>query len=448
MKLHIMDTDMEEAKQKLNGEVIRLQKYRWVILFIFCSITVISVMQFLQFTIVANVMTKYYNVSSSAVHTTGTIFFVIYILLFLPVNYLIEKYSLRVTAIVSSTLTFIGILVKVFCCDPSRFFVVLIGQGICAFGQVYVTSIPSKLSATWFGPNEVSTACAIAVMCIQVGVSIGAVFPPFLILKDDTIDDIGNSLQRMLIFNAVVAGVVLVIVILFFKAKPDYPPSKSQLKLISEYQPSLSNASRKLCRNNDFLFLLFAVGMSYGIYNSLGVVFNTIYIEYFPNGEFDLGITTILSIISGGCIGSILFGYLLDKTHQFKRLSLAVFSLACLCFVFEVYSLYVRCRTATFITLPLFEFFIAPIYIIGIEFISEVTYPVPESTSCSALNATIYVFAIGSTLAIEGLTHSVGYLLTLSVILCAFVMCALSLVFVSSNFRRTKANMLIQEINS
>ncbi|CAG9816182.1 unnamed protein product [Phaedon cochleariae] len=441
MKFFLVDIS-DNVKFTLTKDDIRVQRYRWVTLILFCFLTIVNLMQVLQFTIIANLIAKYFDISSSIVHMTGTIFFIIFILLFLPINYLIQKYSLRVTIIVSSTLTFAGILVKLFCCDASKFYVLLIGQGICACGQVYVLSIPSKLASVWFGSNELSTACSIAVMSIQAGGAIGGILPPFLIYHD-TVDAIGHSLYRMLILNAIMAGIVFILILLFFRAKPDYPPSKSQRQLLSEDQPSgISIVGSELYKNKDFLCLLFTFGLSYGIYNGLGVVFNTIYIEYFPNGETDLGITTGLSIICGGVIGSTFFGFLLDKTHQFKKLSITVLVMSCLCFILEAYTVLMSNRVGTFFTIPIFEFFIASTYTIGIEFVTEVSYPVPESTSCGALNAIIYLFAIGSTFTMEFLIGAAGYLTTLIVILCAFVLCIISLMFVSSNFRRTKANLM------
>lgn len=66
-------------------------------------------------------------------------------------------------------LTVAGTVVKIFCDDPDRIYVALIGQGLVAIAVVYIMSIPTKVASTWFGPDEVSTACAIAVLGTQLG---------------------------------------------------------------------------------------------------------------------------------------------------------------------------------------------------------------------------------------------------------------------------------------
>lgn len=77
--------------------------------------------------------------------------------------------NLRITAIISTFLTLCGVVIKIFSDDSNLIYIALIGQLFCAIGQVYMISIPTKLATTWFGPEEVSTACALAVLGTQLG---------------------------------------------------------------------------------------------------------------------------------------------------------------------------------------------------------------------------------------------------------------------------------------
>jgi hypothetical protein len=51
------------------------------------------------------------------------------------------------------------------------FYVAFIGQSIVAVSQVFILSLPAKLAAVWFGPNQVSSACSIGVFGNQVSVT-------------------------------------------------------------------------------------------------------------------------------------------------------------------------------------------------------------------------------------------------------------------------------------
>lgn len=137
---------------------------------------------------------------------------------------------MKVTAITSTSLTLMGNLVKLLSTPKDKFYLVIIGQGLCAIGQVYMITIPSKFAAMWFGAEEVSTACALAILGTQfgnlqsikfsldklfniVGAALGSVLPT-LMVKDGTDDEVANGLMTMLIFHAIFSGVTLGIVIL------------------------------------------------------------------------------------------------------------------------------------------------------------------------------------------------------------------------------------------
>ncbi|VEN46998.1 unnamed protein product [Callosobruchus maculatus] len=400
-------------------------------------------MQFLQFTIVGDVIQRYYNVEASLVDATGLIFFITYILFFLPISYLIEKYSLRVTLISSISLTATGNLVKFFSDDPNSFYLVLIGQGLCGVGQVYLLSIPSKLASTWFGAEEVSTACAIGVLGSQLGAALGAVFPPFLVKSSESISEIGEGIRHLVLYNLIVSVIILVLIVFWFRARPSLPPSQSQALLmdsIESQEPFFKNC-KDLMKNQDFILILISLGIFNGIWNSFGILVNTIYLKYFPDGGTDVGIITLCSIISGGCIGSVIFGLILDKTHKFKKTTFLAMIFAAVTFAVNMYMFITKSRLATFFTTPLFGFFIASTLVISFEYALEVTYPIPESISCSVLNAAIFLFAIICTLTFEALFDAVDYIYTFVFILILMLGCTALIYFISDNLRRRDANV-------
>nr|CAH7732843.1 unnamed protein product [Callosobruchus chinensis] len=421
----------------------KVYTYRWIILLLFCLCNLINFMQFLQFTIIGDVIQRYYNVEASLVDATGLIFFITYILFFLPISYLIEKYSLKITLISSITLTATGNLVKLFCNDPDRFYLVLIGQGLCGIGQVYLLSIPSKLASTWFGSGEVSTACAIGVLGSQLGAALGAIFPPFLVKSSESISEIAEGIRDLVLYNLIVSVIILVLIVVWFRPRPNLPPSQSQVLLmegIENQEPFLKNC-RDLMKNQDFILILISLGIFNGIWNSFGILVNTMYLKYFPDGGTDVGIITLCSIISGGCIGSVIFGLILDKTHKFKKTTVAAMIFSAVTFAVCIYMFVTKSRLATFFTTPLFGFFIASTLVISFEYALEVTYPIPESISCSVLNAAIFLFAIICTLTFEALFDAIDYIYTFVLILILMLSCTALIYFISSNLRRRDANI-------
>jgi len=64
--------------------------------------------------------------------------------------------------------TALGSWLKVFSVAPDRFWLTFCGQTLLAMSQTFILSIPARLAAVWFGPNQVSTACSVGVFGNQV----------------------------------------------------------------------------------------------------------------------------------------------------------------------------------------------------------------------------------------------------------------------------------------
>lgn len=76
--------------------------------------------------------------------------------------------GLRITVLVGSVGTCIGSWIKVGSLDPNLFWVTFLGQSVVALSQACILSIPARLAAVWFGPEQVSSACSIGVFGNQV----------------------------------------------------------------------------------------------------------------------------------------------------------------------------------------------------------------------------------------------------------------------------------------
>nr|XP_008197851.1 PREDICTED: feline leukemia virus subgroup C receptor-related protein 2 [Tribolium castaneum] len=424
-----------------NTSAVKVYKYRWITLLIFCFYSAINFLQFFQYSIISNITVKYYDVEDTLVDLTGLVFMISFILLCLPANQFIEKYNLRNTALLSSGLTTLGNLIKLFSISPDRFYVVIIGQVLCAIAQVFMTSVPSKLASTWFGPDEVSTACAVAIFGNHIGIAIGSFLPSNLVRNSDNLDEIGDDFMTLQIINGSITVASFIAVLLFFRARPPLPPSQSQVAIIDAEKPSIVSIIKRMIKNKDYVLLVIVIGSANGVYSSFGILFSRLYLNYFPGYETAVGLIAALAVVAGGCIGSVIFGYVLDKWHHFKLTTFFIVFFSAVTFGFEVVSLEARAQLATYFTAPLFGFFIGSTLLVGFEFATELMYPVPEAASCSILNTFIFLFSIAYTLVFGALFDSVGYTATNIVIVVVLTLSSLLVYFIRSNLRRREANI-------
>lgn len=78
-------------------------------------------------------------------------------------------------------------LVQVFSSQPHQFALSMVGQVIVACSQIFILSIPPRLAAVWFSPEEVSKACAIGVFGNQVNTNLQRNFDLVFFFPEDIV---------------------------------------------------------------------------------------------------------------------------------------------------------------------------------------------------------------------------------------------------------------------
>lgn len=73
--------------------------------------------------------------------------------------------------------------------------------------------LPPRLAAVWFGPKEVSTACALGVFGNQLGIAIGFLLPPMIVRNHEDPALIGYDLQKLFFASAGVNAIIFLLVL-------------------------------------------------------------------------------------------------------------------------------------------------------------------------------------------------------------------------------------------
>ncbi|XP_063227860.1 uncharacterized MFS-type transporter C09D4.1-like isoform X2 [Bacillus rossius redtenbacheri] len=261
---------------------VRVYKRRWIMLALFVLCAANITVHWMQFSIIANIVMKYYNVSSSAVNWTSMVYMAAYVLLVVPASWLMDKKGLRVTLACAAGLTAAGAWLKALSASPQRFPVALAGQALLGAAQVFVLGAPAAVAAAWFGPGQVSTATALGVFGIQVGAAVGFVIPPVAVQNHEDADDIGSDLLRLYLGLAAGPSILLLLILLVFQAAPPIPPSPAEASVKSqEKKPAFSKTLGSLLTNKDFMLLLLSYGANMGAFNATSTLLNQILLTYF-----------------------------------------------------------------------------------------------------------------------------------------------------------------------
>lgn len=424
---------------------IQVYKRRWVMLALVMLSIAISYVQWIQYSIVANIISRYYDISSVWVDWTSLIFMVVYVICVFPISYIMDPRNMRQTAVIGSVGTAIGAWIKVFSVEPDQFKLVLLGQTVSAFSQVFLLSIPSRLASSWFSPEEASSVCAFGVFAAQLGIAIGFFFTPIVINNHE---DLRETAIEMKIFLMAVAGISTMtacMMIAVFKSAPQFAPSHVQalqrtMKLkMKDYWPAVG----RLLQNDNYLILVIAYGINVGIFSAFSTLLNQIVLNYFPTGETDAG-RIGLALILLGLLGSMVFGYLLDSMHKYKATAVWACRLSAITLVIFAFALESRSKKLVSVASVFLGFFMTGFQPIGFEFAAELTFPEPDGPVSAILNISTQIFGIVITLLISGIQDILGDFVG-NMIFAAFLMIDANIIsLIKSELRRYNTHLEIE----
>lgn len=145
-----------------------LSPRRFVVLLIFSLYSLVNAFQWIQYSIISNVFGGFYGVTLLCIDWLSMVYMVAYVPLIFPATWLLDTRGLRLTALLGSGLNCLGAWIKCGSVQQHLFWVTMLGQCLCSVAQVFILGLPSRIASVWFGPKEVSTACATAVLGNQV----------------------------------------------------------------------------------------------------------------------------------------------------------------------------------------------------------------------------------------------------------------------------------------
>ncbi|VFV17778.1 feline leukemia virus subgroup c [Lynx pardinus] len=383
-----------------------LSARRFVVLLIFSLYSLVNAFQWIQYSVISNVFEGFYGVSSLHIDWLSMVYMLAYVPLIFPATWLLDTRGLRLTALLGSGLNCLGAWVKCASVQQHLFWVTMLGQCLCSVAQVFILGLPSRIASVWFGPKEVSTACATAVLGNQLGAAIGFLLPPVLVPNtQNNTDLLACNISTMFYGTSSVATFLCFLTIIAFKEKPQYPPSQAQAALQNsppaEY--SYKKSIRNLFRNVPFVLLLITYGIITGAFYSVSTLLNQMILTYYKGEEVNAG-KIGLTLVVAGMVGSILCGFWLDYTKIYKQTTLIVYILSFLGMVIFTFTLDLGYSIVVFVTGGVLGFFMTGYLPLGFEFAVEITYPESEGTSSGLLNAAAQIFGILFTLAQGKLT--------------------------------------------
>ncbi|KGL85552.1 hypothetical protein N309_07573, partial [Tinamus guttatus] len=397
------------------------------------------------------VFVRFYGVSTFAIDWLSMCYMLTYIPLLFPVAWLLDKHGLRPIALAGSALNGLGAWVKLGSLKPHLFAVTVLGQVVCSVAQVFILGMPSRIASVWFGPQEVSTACSLAVFGNQLGIALGFLVPPVLVPNVEDEEKLAYHISIMFFMTAGVATALFILVVIVFKEKPPHPPSQAQA-LIQSRPPeeySYVRSILRLLRNTNFVLLMVTYALvslpvwvlctllAFGY--DLAPVFVCVCV--LSQGEEVNAGRIGLTIVLSGMVGALISGIWLDRSKTYKQTTVVVYIMSLVGMVVYTFTLSLGSLWVLFVTAGVLGFFMTGYLPLGFEFAAELTYPESEGTSSGLLNVSAQIFGIAFTISqgqiMDHFETKAGNLFLCSFLFLGTIMTA----FIKADLRRQQANL-------
>jgi len=329
-------------------------------------------------------------------------------LFFLPSAYLLSI-SLRYSVIVGSSCMFVAAVLR---CLPLWF--PSIGSftlfcHFCSFinaiGGPIAMSAPIQISAAWFPPNERTRATSISQMFNALGVGVSYLLGTFIVGEADTggsscgdssmkqngtSDDIITDLveieiETLLYTYAGVAGVIMLLILIYFPSKPPNPPSNTA----SEDRMDFMAGIKSLLWSRNAWLIMVTYSLSQGLVQmwQSSMVINMTSMEICVSETW---VSTLGIVISFSSVAaSIVIATFIDYFR--KKMKLAITFLLCCSGVIFIFCTLITEEIISFDHVSSFKVVMYILLVTGVslscgcapiafEFCVELCYPVAEGT--------------------------------------------------------------------
>lgn len=389
---------------------------KWFMFLLYLFIAGISVVQLVEYSAISSILVNYFDTSYFALSWFGTVFNITYLLLFLPGIWITKLIGMRRSFIVSATGIAIGAWIKCLGTGKDGFWYIMTGQILLSIANVFVLILPIRFAVIWFPKHLVSKVISIGLLSMLIVPSLGIVIVPFIVENSPDAELIGSGLKNLNIAVALISSTIFFLIVLFFKEKPEFKISglengTTTVDLVDNNQesPNIENRTREttreeitnsstmtglkdLMKNYNYLMIVLAGAIMFGSNSTFILTLNQLLANNFNDPEKKAGILSLAYKI-GATVGVFSTGYILDRTENFKKITVILFLGTNIVYIIFSFFLYLENFWSLLIIIFGFGLFSCGSCMSGLIFAIKVACPTDESSSNGVLAAANQIFS-------------------------------------------------------
>lgn len=316
----------------------------------------------ITFAPISGAAAEFYGVSDQQIGFLAMAFMIVYIPLAIPVAWVIDTYGYRKGVGMGAVLLGVfGLSRGLFATDYTVVLITTIG---IAISQPFFLNSFTTLAAKWFSIDERAMVSGLATVAMFIGIGIGMVATPPLILA------YGIPTTQMI--YGIITAISAVLFFIFTREAPPTPPCPPEL----EERALMLDGLKQMLKLRDIWYMMFVFLVGMGIFNGISTwIENIVRPKGFSITEAgELGGFFLL----GGVLGAVVIPTLSDKYRKRKFFMLLGMILAIPGLIGVISVTGYWPMVISVIVLGFFMVGLAPV---GYQYAAEITYPAPEGTS-------------------------------------------------------------------
>lgn len=199
----------------------KVEARRWIIIWVFGLFSATNAMAWLLYAPIMKQAAIYYDVSSTDIIQFSNVYMIAYLCFSFISSWLLYRYF-RFSMWTAMILQTCGGWIR-YAAGPN-YALALFGQILCAIAQNFDLPSPVCIAETWFPASQKNIAVVIGTFMNYLGYGFGFIFPT-LFVSGDVLEDITTNLEMVMLIEAAILTTPLLPTLLFFKDKPETPPS-------------------------------------------------------------------------------------------------------------------------------------------------------------------------------------------------------------------------------
>ncbi|XP_065174769.1 solute carrier family 49 member A3-like [Sycon ciliatum] len=358
-------------------EEYRVYPRRWLILLSVSLLNFSNAVNWVNFAPIANLTSGFFSTSLSNVNMLAIVYMIVSIPVGFVVCWLLDSIGLVGGLWTGAALNALGSVLRLIAAmHGEKFWLLMLGQSLCGIAQPFGLFPPTKVAAVWFANDQRALANMLASMANPVGIAVGMLIPPFIVHSQN----VESGMIKLLWICVIPAGLNVLCTLSVTRNTPPTPPSMSA----EEESEPFWRGLKKLVRNGQYRFLLFAWGIGLGVFNVLVTLLQQFLC---PWGYEDrvAGVAGGVMCLTG-LLGSGVTSVYVDKTKKFVLALKVCYVGAAVGLTWFAMVSSLRDQTALiYASLAFFGFFGYGLLPVALELSVECTYPVAEATSAGVM---------------------------------------------------------------